>query len=195
MTFLAALLAATIELHADPPHTTASFAVKHMVVTTVRGQFGKTESTLLWDKQDPTKSSVDFKIDVSTIDTREAKRDGHLKSPDFFDSARCPEMTFKSTKIEPAGGDKFKVSGDLTMHCVTKPVTLDVIFNSNGMKSPWGTTVYAATANGKLNRSDWGLIWNKALESGGMLVSDDVDLEVDVEYVQKPAEAKNEAKK
>lgn len=195
MTFLAALLAATMELHADPPHTTASFAVKHMVVTTVRGQFGKAESTLLWDKQDPTKSSVDFKIDVSSIDTREAKRDGHLKSPDFFDSARCPEITFKSTKIEPAGGDKFKVSGDLTMHCVTKPVTLEATFTSNGVKSPWGTTVHAASATGKLKRSDWGLAWNKTLESGGLLVSDDVDLEVDVEYVQKPAEAKNEAKK
>src|SRR5260370_24823288 len=147
MTFLAALLAATIELHADPPHTTASFAVKHMVVTTVRGQFGKTESTLLWDKQDPTKSSVDFKIDVSTIDTREAKRDGHLKSPDFFDAARCPEMTFKSSKIEPAGGDKFKVSGDLTMHFGTKPGTLGVIFNSNRIKSPLGTTLHSATAD------------------------------------------------
>src|SRR5260370_15609182 len=150
MTFLAALLAATIELHADPPHTTASFAVKHMVVTTVRGQFGKTESTLLWDKQDPTKSSVDFKIDVSTIDTREAKRDGHLKSPDFFDSARCPEMTFKSTKIEPAGRDKFKVSGDLTMHCVTNPVTLDVIFNSTPAQTPSRTTAYSATPHRKL---------------------------------------------
>jgi polyisoprenoid-binding protein YceI len=195
MTFLAALLAATLELHGDPAHTTVTFSAKHMVVTTVRGQFNKAESTLLWDKQDPTKSSVDFKIDVTSIDTHEPKRDGHLKSPDFFDAAKCPEITFKSSKIEPAGGDKFKVSGDLTMHCVTKPVTLDATFTSNGVKSPWGTTVYAADATGKLKRSDWGLTWNKALESGGMLVSDDIGLEVDVEYVPKPAETKPEAKK
>jgi len=184
---LAALLAAAVELHADPAHTTVTFAAKHMVVTTVRGQFGKSESTLRWDKQDPTKSSVDFKIDTASIDTHQEKRDAHLKSPDFFDAAKCPEITFKSSKIESAGGnDKFKVTGDLTMHCVTKPVTLDATFTPNGVKAPWGPTIYAASATGKLKRSDWGLNWNKTLETGGVLVSDDIDLDVQVEYPQPP---------
>lgn len=188
---LAALLAAAVELHADPVHTTVTFAVKHMVVTTVRGQFSKAESTLLWDKQDPAKSSVDFKIDVSSIDTHVDKRDAHLKSPDFFDAAKCPQITFKSSKIESAGGnDKFKVTGDLTMHCQTKPVTLDVSFTPNGVKAPWGPTIYAASANGHLKRSEWGLLWNKTLESGGMLVSDDIDLDVQVEYPKLAEEAK-----
>ncbi len=144
-TLFAALLAAVVELQADPPHTTVSFSAKHMMITTVRGEFGKVASTLKWDKDDPTRSSVDFKAEVSSIDTRNEKRDAHLKSADFFDAQKCPEIAFKSTKIAKAGGDKYKVSGDLTMHCVTKPVTLDVTFNPNGVKSPWGTTVYAPT--------------------------------------------------
>ena len=108
MTF-ALLLAATLQLEADPNHTTASFAVKHMMINTVRGEFGKVTGTLNWDKDDPTRSSVEMKIDSSSIDTRNEKRDGHLKSADFFDAAKCPEITFKSNKIEKAGGDKYRV--------------------------------------------------------------------------------------
>ncbi len=194
MTMLfAALLAAVVELQADPAHTTVSFSAKHMMITTVRGEFGKVASTLKWDKDDPTRSSVDFKAEVSSIDTRNEKRDAHLKSADFFDAQKCPEIAFKSTKIAKAGGDKYKVSGDLTMHCVTKPVTLDVTFNPNGVKSPWGTTVYAASAIGKVKRADWGLTWNKTLESGGVLVSDDIDIDAEIEYAQNPPAAKKEA--
>jgi len=192
MTFLAAL-AAAVTLQGDPQHTTAQFAVKHMVVTTVRGEFGKTESTLEWNKDNPAASKVEMKIDASTVDTHVEKRDNHLKSADFFDAAKCPEITFKSTKIEPAGSDHYKVTGDLTMHCQTHSATLDVAFDGKGVKAPWGPTVYAASATGKIKRADWGLTWNKALESGGVLVSDDVDLDVEVEFVARPP-AKEAAK-
>ena len=187
---LAALLAASVQLQADPAHTTATFAVKHLMVTTVRGQFNKAESTLDWDKDDPSKSSVTFKIDASSVDTHNEKRDADLRSPNFFDVAKCPEISFKSTKVEKATADSYKVTGDLTMHCQTKPISLEVAFNPNGVKTPWGVTVFAASTSAKVKRSEWGLLWNKALESGGVMVSDDVDLSVDVEYDQKPAEAK-----
>jgi len=191
---LAALVAAApVTLEADPAHTTAGFAVKHMMVTTVRGQFSKVNSTLHWNKDDPAKSTVEVKIDPASINTNNEKRDTHLKSADFFDVQKCPEMTFKSNQVHKSGSDKFKVAGDLTMHCVTKPVTLEVQFADHPVKSPFGTTVYAANATGKLKRSEWGLNWNKALESGGVLVSDDINLDIDLEYVAKPAEAKKEA--
>lgn len=182
--------AAPVELDADPAHSTASFAVKHMMINTVRGEFSKFTSTLLWDKDDPSRSSVTVKIDASSIDTHNEKRDGHLKSPDFFDAAKCPDINFKSSKIEKAGGDKYKVSGDLTMHCQTHPVTLDATFTSNPMKAPWGALVYAGSATATVKRSEWGLNWNKPLDqAGGMLVSDEVTLEVDAEYSAKPAAA------
>jgi polyisoprenoid-binding protein YceI len=195
MTFLLAALvaAAPITLEADPAHSSAGFAVKHMVVTTVRGEFTKVNSTLHWNKDDPTKSSVDLKIDTASVNTNVEKRDGHLKSADFFDAQKCPEISFKSQTVEKAGPDKYKVSGDLNMHCVSKPITLDVEFTDQPVKTPMGTTVYAANATGKLKRSDWGLNWNKALESGGLVVSDEVKLDVNLEYVVKPADAKKEA--
>lgn len=192
---LAALLlaapafAAPLELDADPEHSTASFAVKHMMINTVHGEFSKFSSTLLWDKDDPSKSSVQVKIDAASVDTHNEKRDGHLKSPDFFDAGKCPEITFKSNKIEKADGEnKFKVTGDLTMHCQTHPATLSATFTPNAMKTPWGTEVYGASAAGTVKRSEWGLIWNKPLEqAGGVLVSDEVSLEVDAEYGIKAA--------
>src|SRR5438128_4792229 len=187
---VATLIAAAVELHADPPHTTATFAVKHMMVTTVRGQFNKAASTLEWDQQDPTKSQVSFNIDVASVDTHAEKRDNDLRSPNFFDAARCPEITFKSSKIEKAGEGKYKVTGDLAMHCVSKPVTLEVAFDGKGVKAPWGPTIYAASLATKIKRSDWDLKWNKALEGGGVLVGDDVDINVEVEYPQQAAEAK-----
>lgn len=188
---LAALLAAApLTLEADPAHSSAAFAVKHMVVTTVRGQFDKVASTLEWNKDDPTKSSVEVKIDAASIDTHNEKRDGHLKSADFFDVEKCPEISFKSEKLQKAG-KSYKVTGPLTMHCQTRPVTLQAVF-SGPQKTPMGTTVYAAEVTGKLKRSDWGLKWNKAIEGGGVVVSDDVNLDLNFEYGQK-AEAKKEA--
>ena len=181
MVLLAALVAAPVTLQADPAHSSASFSVKHMMVSTVRGDFAVRSSTLVWDKDDPSKSSVEAKLDPATVDTHNEKRDAHLKSPDFFDTARCPDVSFKSNKIEKAG-DKYNVTGDLTLHCVTKPVTLTA--EATGpVKSPFGPfNSYGVSATGTLNRKDFGLVWNKALESGGVVVSEDVKLALDLEY-------------
>ncbi|MFN2549335.1 MAG: YceI family protein [Myxococcales bacterium] len=196
---LAALLlaapafAATVELDSDPNHTTASFAIKHMMVNTVRGEFSKANATLNWDKDDPTRSSVTAKIEAASIDTHNEKRDGHLKSPDFFDAGKCPEITFKSTKIEKSGGDKYKVTGDLTMHCQTHPATFEATFTPNPIKAPWGALVYVGNGTTTVKRSEWGLKWNKPLDqAGGMLVGDEVKFEIDAEFAQKQA-AKKEA--
>src|SRR3982751_5616172 len=131
----AALVAAPLTLEADPNHSTVGFSVKHMVVTTVRGQFPKFSSTLAWDKDDPSKSSVELKIDPASINTNNEKRDGHLKSADFFDVQKCPEMAFKWKSIQKKG-DKYTVAGDLTMHCVTKPLTLEASFSDTPIKGP-----------------------------------------------------------
>ena len=185
------LTAAPITLEADPNHSTVGFSVKHMMVTTVHGTFTKFSSTLTFDKDDPGKSSVVVKIEPASINTNNEKRDGHLKSADFFDVQRCPEMTYKSTRIDKSG-DNYKVTGELTMHCLTKPLTLEASFTPDPVKSPMGP-VYAASATGKLKRSEWGLTWNKALEGGGALVSDEVNLELDFECGPSKAEARKEA--
>ena len=195
-TILLALLAATpalaIELQIDPNHSQATFSVKHMMVTTVRGDFGKVTGTVDYQANDPTRSRADIKIDASSVDTRNEKRDADLKSDHFFDVQKCPEITFKLNKIEKAGGERqFKVTGDLTMHCVTKPVTLDVDGPNGPIKHPSGANIYAASVTGKVNRKDFGLNWNKTLESGGVMVSDDVNMSIDLEMTEsKPAAAK-----
>jgi polyisoprenoid-binding protein YceI len=182
------------DLQVDPVHSTAGFAIKHMMVSTVRGNFGKVTGTVNYEPKDPTKSSAAIQIDAASLDTRNEKRDGHLKSADFFDVQKCPEITFKSTKIEKAGGDKhYKAAGDLTMHCVTKPVTLDVQGVNGPVKGPQGGSLYALTATAKVNRKDFGLNWNRALEAGGVAVGEDVDLTVELEMSDSPPAAKKEA--
>ena len=171
----------------DSAHSSAEFSVKHMMVSTAKGRFDKVTGTLNLDDKNPTKSTVELTIDPSTIDTHEAKRDGHLKSPDFFDVAKFPTITFKSTKIEKSGKAKFKVTGDLNMHGVTKPVTLTVEGPTPGMKNPFGSISSGVSATGKINRKDWGLTWNKPLEAaGGVLVGDEVTINVDLELLNKP---------
>jgi polyisoprenoid-binding protein YceI len=165
----------------DSAHSTAGFAVKHMMVSTVRGGFEKVTGTIVLDDKDPTKSEIDVTIDANTINTRDSKRDTHLKSPDFFDVAKFPTIRWKSTKIEKAGGGKLKATGDLTMHGVTKPVTLLVETLTPPVKTPWGKMVRGVSATGKLNRKDFGLNWNKALETGGVLVGEEVQLQIDAE--------------
>jgi polyisoprenoid-binding protein YceI len=189
--FAAPALAA--ELQVDPAHSNASFAIKHMMVSTVHGSFGKVTGTVNHDPKDPTKSSANIQIDPASLDTRVEKRDAHLKSADFFDVQKCPDMNFKSTKVEKAGEKKYKVMGDLTMHCTTKPVTLDVEGLNGPVKGPQGASLYAATATGKLSRKDFGLTWNKPLEAGGVVVGDDVQLTVDLELTDSPPAAKKEA--
>lgn len=173
------------EWELDPAHTTVTFAVRHLMVSTVKGSFEKVSGTVNLDDASPAKSKVDISIDASSINTRNAQRDGHLKSPDFFDVAQHPKLEFKSTKIEKAGKDRFKVTGELTMRGVSRPVTLDVEGPTPPIKDMMGRMVRGVVAKGKLNRKDWGLVWNKALEGGGVLVSDEVQLEVNAELTEK----------
>jgi polyisoprenoid-binding protein YceI len=174
----------------DPTHSSAEFSIRHMMVSNVKGHFGKMTGEVTLDEKDPTKSSVNVEIDASTIDTREPKRDAHLKSPDFFDVAKYPKITFKSTKVEKAGKGKLKVIGDLTMRGVTKPVTLAVEGPTAEVKDIMGGLSRGASATAKINRKDWGLTWNKPLEAaGGVLVGDDVTLSLDVELHKKMAPA------
>jgi polyisoprenoid-binding protein YceI len=171
----------------DSAHSSTEFSVKHMMVSSAKGRFDKVTGTLNLDDKNPTKSTIELTIDANTIDTHEPKRDAHLKSPDFFDTAKFPTITFKSTKIEKAGKGKYKVTGDLTMHGVTKPVTLAVDGPTAPLKNPFGSTSSGASATGKINRKDWGLTWNKPLEAaGGVLVGDEVTINVDLELTSKP---------
>jgi len=181
---LAPLAAASAsEYSIDPSHSQAAFSVRHLMISNVRGEFGKTTGSVTVDDADITRSTVSATIDATTINTREPKRDGHLRSPDFFDTAKFPTITFKSTSVKKAGKDKLTVAGDLTMHGVTKPVTLEVTLTPE-LKSPFGDVRRGVQATTKLNRKDFGLTWNKALETGGVVVGDEVAVTLDVELVK-----------
>ena len=170
----------------DPSHSTAEFSVRHLMITNVRGRFGKLAGTIELDADHPESSSIDVTIDATSIDTRDDKRDAHLRSPDFFDVEKFPTLVFKSTRVTPTE-DGFSVLGDLTMHGVTKPVTLEVEALSAAGKDPWGNTRIGTSAKAKLNRKDWGLNWNAALETGGVLVGEQVKIAIDVSLVQQAA--------
>lgn len=169
----------------DPAHSNIEFSVRHLMVSTVKGHFQKVSGVVELDEKNIAASSVEVTIDAASVDTREPKRDGHLKSPDFFDVAKYPAITFKSTKVEKAGGHKLKVTGDLTMHGVTKPVVLMVEGPTPAIKDPFGRTVRGATATGRINRKDWGISWNKALDTGGVMVSEEVALELNAELAER----------
>jgi polyisoprenoid-binding protein YceI len=178
----------------DPAHSTVEFSVRHMMVSTVKGHFAKVSGSVQLDDKDITKSSVEVTIDLASVDTREPKRDAHLKSPDFFDVAKYPTATFKSTKVQKAGKGKLKVTGELGLHGVTKSVTLDVEGPTGAFKSPFGTTVRGAHATAKLNRKDFNLVWNKMLDGGGVLVGDEVNLDLNLEVFEKAAAPAEPAK-
>ena len=167
----------------DPAHTQSMFTVRHMMVSNVRGQFEKTSGTVALDEQDPSRSSVEATIDVNSIDTRVPDRDKHLRSPDFFDAANYPTITFKSTRVEKAGEGKLKVSGNLTIRGVTKPVTLEVEGPTSPVKDPQGNARRGITATTNINRQDYGLKWNKLVEAGPV-VGDEVKIEIEAELVQ-----------
>jgi len=167
----------------DPAHSHAAFTVRHLVISNVRGEFGKSEGALTLDEGDVTKSKVEATIDMASIDTREAKRDEHLKSPDFFDVAKFPKMTFKSTKVEKAGEGKLKVTGDLTLKGVTKSVVLDVTGPTKEIKDPWGNVKRGVSASGKINRQDFGVSWGKVIEAGPV-VGDEVTIEIEAELTK-----------
>ncbi len=169
----------------DSAHSAAQFSVRHMMVSNVRGEFGKLTGTAVYDPANPATATVEATIDATTISTREPRRDEHLKSPDFFDVAKYPTITFKSKKVEPAGEGHLKVTGDLTMKGVTKEVVLDVTGLNAEVKDQRGTARVGASATTRLNRKDFGVSWNRALDSGGVVVGDDVDVILDVELVKK----------
>jgi len=169
----------------DTAHTHAGFKVRHLMVSHVRGHLGPVTGTILIDEQDPSRSRVDVSIDARGIDTREPKRDEHLRSADFFDVANHPTVTFRSTRVEAPRGlaADFRVTGDLTIRGVTRPVTLEVEALGPAVKDPWGNTKRGASARGKLNRKDFGLTWNVAIEAGGVVVGEEIALELEVELL------------
>jgi polyisoprenoid-binding protein YceI len=178
----------------DTNHSSTQFSVTHMMIATVRGGFGKTSGTIEYDGKDVSSIKADVTIDATTIDTANDKRDGHLKSPDFFDVANNPTITFKSKKVVPGKGGAFQLVGDLTMHGVTKEVTLDVTGPSKVIKGGRGESRVGASATGKINRQDFGVKWNNPLEGGGVVVSDMVAIQIDVEATLPPPAAAAPAK-
>ena len=175
--------AATWEL--DPAHSTIGFAIRHMMISTVRGQFRTFTGKATGDPKTPDKAAIEASIDAASIDTANEKRDGHLKSPDFLDVAKFPTITFKSKKIAAAGQGKAKLTGDLTLHGVTKEVVLDVDGLTPAIKDPMGNTRAGAHATTKIDRKDFGIVYNKTLDGGGLMVGDEIDVTIDVEGVQK----------
>jgi len=168
----------------DPAHTTAEFKVRHMMITNVKGQFKPVTGVLTLDESDITKSHIEASIAAASINTREPDRDTHLKSADFFDVEKFPTLTFASTRLQRAGDGELEVEGDLTIHGVTRKVTFAVEGPTPPAKDPWGKTRIGWSATTKINRKDFGLTWNAALETGGILVGDDVTLTLDVEAMK-----------
>jgi polyisoprenoid-binding protein YceI len=179
-----ALAQTTSTWEIDPAHSSIQFGVRHLMISTVKGKFPKFTATAVADEKEPTRAIVEASIDTASIDTGEAKRDEHLRSPDFFDVAKYPTITFKSTKVEPAGDHRYKLHGDLTMHGVTKPVVLDVEATQQ-VKGMRGETRAGARATTKVNRKDFGINWSKTMDGGGVVVGDDVDVTIEVEGVKK----------
>ena len=169
----------------DASHTSLEFAVKHMAISTVRGRLKATAGTVTTN-DDGTLQSVEATLDASTIETGEAQRDGHLKSPDFLHTEEHPNITFKSTSIEKLGGNEYKVTGDLLIRGQAKPVTLQVETVAP-VKDPWGMLRTAASGTTKLSRKEWGLTWNQVLELGALLVGDEVKVTLDVQAVRPAA--------
>ncbi|QRN98755.1 polyisoprenoid-binding protein [Archangium violaceum] len=181
-------LAFATEYEIDTGHSNAHFSVKHMMVSNVRGAFSKVTGKANIDEKDITKSTVEATIDATTINTNEPKRDEHLRGTDFFDTAKYPTITFKSTKVEKAG-ENLKVSGNLTLHGVTRPVVLDVEGFTTESKDPWGNIKRGGTATTKVNRKDFGLTYNSVLETGGVAVGEEVAITIDLEMNKKQAPA------
>ena len=165
----------------DPSHTTVEFVAKHMMITTVKGRFAELTGTIVADETNLADSSVEATMQAASLDTRSEQRDAHLRSPDFLDVERYPEVTFKSTGIS-GSKDSFKLTGDLTIRGVTRPITLEVTFEGEG-KDPWGGTRASFSARGKFDRRDFGLTWNVALETGGILVSNEVKINIEAQAV------------
>jgi polyisoprenoid-binding protein YceI len=167
----------------DSAHSSAQFSVRHMMVSNVRGEFTSTKGTVRWDGRDLSTAVVEATIDAASIDTREPKRDAHLRSADFFDVEKFPTLTFKSTKVEPAGAGKLRMAGSLTMHGVTRQVVFDLDGPTPAIKDNRGNQRAGASATATISRKDFGLVWNSTLETGGVVVGDEVKITLDVELM------------
>ena len=174
----------TVTYVIDPSHSTAGFKVRHLMVSNVRGEFSGVSGTVVFDAENPANSKVEAAIDATTIQTRENQRDQHLKSADFFDVEKFPKITFISNKVAPVGDGEWRVIGDLTIHGVTREVALDVEGPTPEVKDPWGNIKIGATATTKLDRRDFGLVFNVALEAGGVLVGDEVAVQLELELAR-----------
>jgi polyisoprenoid-binding protein YceI len=174
----------TLTWKIDPAHSSAEFKIRHMMISNVKGSFSGISGTLTEDASDAARSHVEASIDIGTISTGDPQRDTHLKSPDFFHQEQHPVMTFKSTQVEKKGGNDYAVTGDLTLHGTTKPVTFAVEGPSAPGKDPWGNTRIGLSATAKINRRDFGLEWNAALETGGILVGEDVQIVLEVQFIR-----------
>jgi polyisoprenoid-binding protein YceI len=168
----------------DLAHSQVQFTVRHMMISKVRGWFTQFDGTFAMDENNPENSRVEVRIDVDSINTRDEKRDGHLRSADFFDVENHPQMIFRSTRVEVLGGERARMHGDLTIRGITRPVVLDVEYVGMA-KSPFGTTNYGFNASTTINRKDWDLTWNVALETGGVLVSDTLKITLDVQTIRR----------
>jgi polyisoprenoid-binding protein YceI len=170
----------------DPVHSSVEFAVRHLMITTVKGRFTDVQGTVVLDDANPAAANAEITVGVASIDTRDAQRDAHLRSADFFEAEAHPTLTFRSKRAGNLSGDHFTLVGDLTIHGVTREVTLDVTSEGRS-KDPWGGERAGYSATTKIKRSDFGLTWNQLLETGGLAVSDDVKITLDVQLVNKGA--------
>jgi len=168
----------------DPAHSVVEFKVRHMMISNVKGQFTVITGSVTLDPKDITKSRIEATADAASVNTRDAQRDGHLKSPDFFDVEKYPRLTLASTRVERKSEGKLAVTGNLTIHGVTREVVFDVEGPTHPRKDPWGNARIGVSATAKINRKDFGLIWNAPLEAGGFLVGDEVTITLDVEFIQ-----------
>lgn len=168
----------------DSNHSGAHFSVRHMMISTVRGEFTGIAGTVLYDPKDSAHDSVEATIDCATVNTGVAKRDAQLKGPDFFDVTRYPQMKFKSRRVEDAGAGKLKITGELTINSTTKPVVLDVDGPSPSIRDPRGNEKIGLSANTKISRKEFGITWNEVMESGGIAVADEVAISLDLELIK-----------
>lgn len=167
----------------DPTHSAIEFSVKHMMISKVKGAFNKFDATISADASDLTTADIDFTIDVASIDTKNEDRDNHLRSADFFNVEQFPTLSFKAAKIEKTDEDEYAVTGDVTLHGVTKQETFAITFEGQG-KDPWGNEKAGFSGTGKIKRSDYGLTWNAALETGGVLVGDQITINIELQLIK-----------
>lgn len=168
----------------DPAHSTAEFKIRHMMISNVKGHFSGITGSLMLNEADVTRSAVDASIDVASLNTREPQRDAHLKSADFFDAEKFPNLSFKSTRVTRDAQGELLVTGDLNIHGVTRSVVFAVENLSEPARDPWGNTRVGLSATTKINRKDFGLTWTAALETGGVLVGDEVTISLDVQFIK-----------